>query len=143
MNDLYPCHLKLVIPCSSRKVSSNILHHDDERNKTLRKMRNFAGLVPALFYLLWFSSCYEAEATAKDKVIALSEAAEVVDVEDVFEDTFSQAEDQRREKLKSLGFHVRVSFDSFHQFLDRESREPPPQGNYKDRWSKRSFFYTF
>ena len=106
-------------------------------------MRYFAGLVPALFYLLWFSSCYEAEATAKDKVIALSEAAEVVDVEDVFEDTFSQAEDQRREKLKSLGFHVRVSFDSFHQFLDRESREPPPQGNYKDRWSKRSFFYTF
>ena len=51
-----------------------------------------------------------------------------------------QAEDHRREKLKSLGFHVRVSFDSFHQFLDRESREPPPQGNYKDRWSKRSFF---
>ena len=106
-------------------------------------MRYFAGLVPALFYLLWFSSCHQAEATAKDEVIALSEAADDVDEEHVFEDTFSQKEAQQREKLKSLGFHERVSFDSFHQFLDRESREPPPQGNYKDRWSKRNFFLHF
>ena len=99
-------------------------------------MRYFAGLVPALFYLLWFFSCHQAEATAKDEVIALSEAADVVDEEDVFEDTFSQKEAQRREKLKSLGFHERVSFDSFHQFLDRVKRAA---GNYKGR-SKRSFF---
>ena len=30
-------------------------------------------------------------------------------------------EDQR-EKLKSLGFHERASFDSFHHFLDRVKR---------------------
>ena len=71
-------------------------------------MKYFTELVPALFYLLWFSSCYEA--SAKDKVIALSEVADVVEKEDVFEDSFSQAEDQRREKLKSLGFHERISF---------------------------------
>ena len=94
-------------------------------------MRYFAELVPALFYLLWFSSCYEA--SAKDKVIALSEVADVVEKEDVFEDSFSQAEDQRREKLKSLGFHEQVSFDSFHQFLDRVKRAAGNKG-------KSSFF---
>ena len=59
-------------------------------------MRYFAELVPALFYLLWFSSCYEAEANAKDDVIALSEAANIVEEEDLVENTFSQAEDQWR-----------------------------------------------
>ena len=91
-------------------------------------MRYFAGIViPILFYLVGLSSCHETEAKDKD----LSEAEE-----NVFEDTFSQAEVQKREKLKSLGFHEQVSFDSFHQFLDRVKRAA---GNYRGR-SKRSFF---
>ena len=57
-------------------------------------MRYFAGLVPALFYLLWFSSCYEAEANAIDNVIALSGDADIVEEEDLVENTFSLAEDQ-------------------------------------------------
>ena len=91
-------------------------------------MRYFAGLVvPTLLYLVGFSSCHEAEAKDKD----LSEAEE-----NVFEDTFSQAEVQKREKLKSLGFHEQVSFDSFHQFLDRVKRAAKSR-KYK---GKRSFF---
>ena len=56
-------------------------------------MRYFARLVPGLFYLFWFSSCYDAEAMAKDEVIVLLKAVDVVHIEDVFEDTFIQAED--------------------------------------------------